>query len=205
MPSNPPPQPPSPGPYQPSLLRLLHGLTAAGVAAAWITGALAYNQNDRRWGSLPTPSGLATLDWIDVHGSAGVLLWPVATLFLLYAITLGKPRLRHASNALPFLALLLAIVSGKWMQEDWLRQGQLHQLVYSLHLLGWLLIAAAVAWHLTSLLRRGGPRLALSMARLKVRSNDTPSAWLSQIRRSLSGAAADARPSRAHRGPTGEP
>ena len=81
-----------PRPYQPSLLRLLHGATALLVPLAWITGLLVYSASDGRWGRLPFD--LAG-EWIDIHGTVGVLLWPVALLFALYALTAGRLRLRQ--------------------------------------------------------------------------------------------------------------
>ena len=84
-------------PYQPSLLRLLHGATALLVPLAWLTGLQVYQAHDGRFGRLPVslPGG-----WIDIHGTVGVLLGPVALLFALYALTLGRPRLRQPANAL---------------------------------------------------------------------------------------------------------
>ena len=62
-------------PYQPSLLRLLHGATALLVPLTWCTGVLVYSAEDGRWGRLPfTLPG----DWIDIHGTVGVALWPIA-------------------------------------------------------------------------------------------------------------------------------
>lgn len=73
-------------PYQPSLLRLLHGATAVLVGAAWLSGLVVYSLHDGRWGRLPLhPPG----DWVDLHGTAGVVLLPVAVLFAAYACTLG--------------------------------------------------------------------------------------------------------------------
>jgi uncharacterized membrane protein YhaH (DUF805 family) len=115
-----------PRPYQPSLLRLLHGATALLVPLAWLTGFVVYSTYDGRFGRLPfTLAG----EWIDIHGTVGVLLWPLALLLALYAITAGRLRLRQPANALALLALILAVGSGKLMQEDWLRDGQLHHLV----------------------------------------------------------------------------
>ncbi|MFM8975162.1 MAG: cytochrome b/b6 domain-containing protein [Vulcanococcus sp.] len=149
-----------PRPHQPRLLQLLHGLTALLVPLAWLSGLVVLSQNDGRWGRLPfTLPG----DWVDVHGSFGALLWPVALLFGVYALGPGRWRLSRWGNALPLLALVLAVGSGKAMQEDWLRQGQLDQLVYQLHLLAWLLLAVAVLVHLLTLLRRGGWPLLHSM------------------------------------------
>lgn len=169
-------------PYQPSLLRLLHGTTALLVPLAWLSGLVVYSSYDGRFGRLPlTLPG----EWIDIHGTLGVLLWPIAALFALYALTAGKARLRQPANAGALLALALAVGSGKLMQEQWLRNGQLHHLIYSLHLTAWLLIDAAVLWHLAAVLRRGGIPLASSMLRLKVRSNDGPQQWPGQVMRRL--------------------
>ena len=171
-----------PRPYQPSLLRLLHGVTALLVPLAWLTGLLVYSAADGRFGRLPfTLPG----EWIDIHGTVGVLLWPIAMLFGLYALTVGRARLRQPANAIALLALVLAVGSGKLMQEDWLRQGQLDHLVYSVHLLAWLLIALAVALHVGAVLQRGGWPLARSMASIQVRAGDLPGNWFDQIRRSL--------------------
>ena len=171
-----------PRPYQPSLLRLLHGATALVVPLAWITGLLVYSSHDGRFGRLPiTLPG----DWIDIHGTAGVILWPIALLFGLYALTAGRARLRQPGNAIALLALVLAVGSGKLMDEDWLRDGRFDHLVYGVHLLAWLLIALAIALHVGSVLQRGGLPLARSMASLQLRPGDRPGHWFDQIRRSL--------------------
>ena len=167
-------------PYQPSLLRLLHGATALLVLGAWITGFLVYNRFDGRWGQLPL--GLSG-DWIDIHGTAAVVLWPVALVFALYALTLGRQRLRHPANAIALMALALAVGSGKLMVEDWLEDGELGHAVYAVHLLAWLAVAGAVLSHVGAVLTRGGRPLALSMANLAMRPRDQPRDWLGQIRR----------------------
>ncbi len=171
-----------PRPYQPSLLRLLHALTALAVFAAWSSGVEVYSRYDGRWGRLPWqwPG-----EWIDIHGTVGVLLLPVAVLFALYAIGPGRSRLRQPANAAALAALALALGSGKLMQEDWLREGQLHHTVYSLHLCGWLLITAMVIWHVLSLLQRGGLPLAQSMFEPGWRTQDGPGQWPKQIRMAL--------------------
>ena len=168
-------------PYQPSLLRLLHGATALLVPLAWLSGLLVYTLYDGRFGRLPLA---LPGDWIDLHGTVGVMLWPVALLFGLYALSAGRARLRQPANAIALLALVLAVASGKLMDENWLRNGQLDHLVYAIHLLGWLLIALAVGLHLRAVLRRGGLPLARSMASLQLRPGDLPGNWWDQIRRS---------------------
>jgi hypothetical protein len=170
------------GPYQPSLLRLLHAAVALLVPIAWISGFFVLSNHDGRWGRLPW---VVPGDWIDLHGMVGVLLWPIALGFGFYALTGGRPRLRQPANALALLALALAVGSGKLMDEDWLRHGQLHHIVYSVHLLAWLLIAVAVTLHVWAILQRGGWPLARSMASLQLRTGDLPGNWLDQIRRSF--------------------
>ena len=169
----------SASPYQPSLLRLLHGLMAALVALAWITGLTAYSEFDGRIGRLP----LHLPEVIDLHGSLGVGLILVSCLFVPYALTLGRTRLRQAANAVALLALLLCLGSGLLMDEEWLEHRDFGHLPYHLHLLAWLLIAAAVIWHVSSVLRRGGLRFAASMADLRVRDNDGPRSWPAQLLR----------------------
>jgi hypothetical protein len=165
-------------PYQPSLLRLLHGAMLLLVPLAWLSGFAVYSNRDGRWGRL---AWVIPGDWIDIHGTLGVLLWPLALLFALYALSLGRSRLNQAANAAALLALALAGGSGKLMNEDWLRTGQLDHLVYSVHLTAWLLIAAAVTWHLAAVLRRGGQLLASSIVQLQVRANDQPRHWPTQV------------------------
>jgi hypothetical protein len=168
-----------PIPYQPSLLRLLHGCIALLVPLAWLSGLVVFSNHDGRWFRLPTLPG----DWIDIHGTVGVLLWPLAVLFALYALSAGRSRLRQPANAAALIGLMLAIGSGKLMQEDWLRTGQLDAFPYHLHLLAWLLISGAVIWHGAAVLRRGGWRFARSMVQLQVRENDGPRSWPRQLLR----------------------
>ncbi|MCT0225525.1 cytochrome b/b6 domain-containing protein [Synechococcus sp. CS-1328] len=171
-----------PRPYQPSLLRLLHGLTAVLVSLAWLSGLVVYSNDDGRWGRLPLQVGG---DWIDIHGTIGVLLWPLAILFALYAISVGRRHLRQPANLIALLALALAVGSGKLMEEDWLKDGQLDHVVYSVHLLAWLVMAGAVLTHVSAVLQRGGMPLLRSMVNLQVRANDLPRDWPGQIRRAL--------------------
>jgi hypothetical protein len=171
-------------PYQPSLLRLLHFAMALLVPLAWLSGLIVYFNHDGRWGRLPwRPGG----DWIDIHGTLGVLLWPLALLFLVYACSLGRSRLARAANAAPLLALALAVATGKLMNENWLRDGQLDHLIYGLHLLAWLAVAIAVPLHLLGGLRRGGPILLASMFRLRTQARDQPRHWPGQIRAFFTG------------------
>ena len=158
-------------PYQPALLRLLHGAMVLLVPLASLTGAVVFSNHDGRWWRLPVQ---VPGDWIDLHGSVGVMLWPLTLLFVIYALSLGRQRLSRAANAAALIGLVLAVGSGKLMEEDWLRSGELDHAVYHLHLLSWLLITGAVIWHVLAALQRGGLSLAASMFRLERRPNDQP-------------------------------
>jgi hypothetical protein len=125
-------------------------------------------------------------DWIEIHGTVAVALWPLAGVFALYAFTLGWSRLRQPANLVALLALALAVGSGKLMQEDWLEDGELGHGVYTVHLLAWPTLAGAVLSHVGSVLARGGLPLAGSMANLNCRPRDQPRDWFGQIRRHFS-------------------
>lgn len=171
-------------PYQPSLLRLLHAATALLVSAAWLSGLMVYLSSDGR-GLEAIAAWIPVLqaDWIDIHGTAGVVLLPAALLLTAYALTLGKPRLRRAGNVVPLVALAAAIGSGKLMDEDWLREGVLNHPVYLVHLLAWVLVAAGVAVHLIQSLRLGGLSLLRSMFRTELQKQDRPGHWPAQVMR----------------------
>ncbi len=92
-----------PRPYQPSLLRLLHGATALLVPLAWLTGLLVYSTYDGRFGRLPF--SLAG-EWIDIHGTVGFLLWPLALLL-------------HVPGTLPIWQRLYAFVARHRLRRLW--------------------------------------------------------------------------------------
>ena len=122
-------------PYQPSLLRLLHIPTALLVTGLWLTGFVILGVYDGRWFRLPAAFG--SVDWIDVHGTLGVPLVLLATLFVPYALSVGRARLKKAANLVPLLALVLSVGSGLLMQENLVRDGVTGGLAYGLHLTGW--------------------------------------------------------------------
>ena len=169
-------------PYQPSLLRLLHGLTATLAAVAWFTGLLLLLGFDGRWGRLPF-----NLDgeWIELHAANGVLLTLLVVLFTAYAVTLGAGRLRRVGNSVPLLALALAVGSGSQMQAEWMLDQRALPLVYAVHITAWFVLALAVPLHLITSLRRGGWPLLTSMLRLQIRPLDGPTDWPSQVVRYL--------------------
>jgi hypothetical protein len=169
---------PMAAPYQPSLLRVLHGASAVLVTIGWITGLLLLGSFDGRLGRLPFP---LDGEWIEWHGRVGLLLALVLLLFVPYALTLGAGRLRRFANSLPLLALLLAVVSGLQMESEFLVNHATTPPPYALHLTAWLLLAVSVPIHLIGAVRRGGWPLAASMLSLQLRTHDGPLHWPGQL------------------------
>ncbi|MFH7030909.1 MAG: cytochrome b/b6 domain-containing protein [Heteroscytonema crispum UTEX LB 1556] len=72
-------------PYQPLLLRILHGMNAVLIIGAAITGFLVYDSWDRRFGGLSLTQANRSL--IDIHGTFGLLLFfIVLPIFLHYCL-----------------------------------------------------------------------------------------------------------------------
>lgn len=169
-------------PYQPSLLRVLHGLTACVVLLAWISGSLLLLGADHPQGAMSLPQ---MADLGEQHEAIGLVLVPPSLLFALYAITAGRTQLRQAANLLPLLMLVLALGSGLLMDRDGLFSGDLHHLVKNVHVFAWAGLALSVLWHLLAMLRRGGLPLIRSMLSVRVQTHDRPIHWPGQLLRSL--------------------
>ncbi|MDI9407201.1 MAG: hypothetical protein QM522_10900 [Chitinophagaceae bacterium] len=165
-------------PYQPSLLRLLHGGTALVVIAMWLNGLVIYGHYDGRGFNLPWPNAI---DLFSIHEALATLLLPVASGLILYSFTIGNWRLRHPANAAMLLILALPSLSGLGMHRRWLVEKQLDHWVYHLHLLGWILLALGLGWHLLGALSRGGSGLIGSMLEVRLRANDRPLDWPAQV------------------------
>jgi Prokaryotic cytochrome b561 len=186
-------------PYQPSLLRLLHGISGLALLAAVITGYWNYDQFDRRWGYIGLPRIDSIMDWHhEITGTASLIF----ILFGLYSLTLGRHRLIQLAS-LPHLtqinqplwwqalqrlvnttllgAIVLALLSGRQMQGHWLITGELDQLPYLVHLAAWGTIGLGFILHLLMHLKIGGIPLLRSIFTIKLRPNDTPKHWFSQI------------------------
>jgi hypothetical protein len=80
------------------------------VPLTWLSGLLVYSNYDGRFGSfgLSVPG-----NWVDIHGTSGVLLWPLALIFALYALSIGQARLNLAANT----AALLGLTTGSWQRQ----------------------------------------------------------------------------------------
>ncbi|MGI0493380.1 cytochrome b/b6 domain-containing protein [Alkalinema pantanalense CENA528] len=190
-------------PYQPLLLRLLHGVNSLLVILALISGYWVYNQFDGRWGKLAIPRINAM---IDIHGTIGLTFFLFLPLFAIYSLTAGQRRLagykalgklnqvnkpiwwvtlHRLTNTAILLAAVLAWVSGKLMDETWLPTGQLDHAAYFAHLAGWLVLVICLALHLLMGIKVGGTPLLLSMASVKYRPEDSPSRWPTQAKQWL--------------------
>ncbi|NEO26447.1 MAG: cytochrome b/b6 domain-containing protein, partial [Kamptonema sp. SIO4C4] len=79
-----------PRPYQPVLLRLLHGAIAILTLFALISGFWVYDTYDQRWGSLRLPQ---LSDIQGIHGTIALTLFILLPLLVLYSFHLGQRRL----------------------------------------------------------------------------------------------------------------
>jgi hypothetical protein len=182
-------------PYQPLLLRILHGLTGLFLVAAILTAFWTYDTYDGRWGRIPLPS---YRDIEGVHGTFGLWTLLIFPAFVIYAFHRGQKRLVQPDslttltqvgqpiwwytlnrfiNTLALLALTFALFSGKMMDETWLPKGELNHAWYYAHLIGWVIMVAAIALHLLMNAKVGGAPLLLSMLNWQFQDKDSPRLW----------------------------
>lgn len=187
-------------PYQPLLLRLLHGLSGVFVLGALLSGFWIYNTYDGRFGRLPLPS---INDVLHLHESIAIVVLFILPFFALYSFHPGQRRLiqpdsftrlaqvgrpiwwyslNRIVNTLLLLALALAVMSGGMMEGYWLPTGQLNQKWYVVHLSAWVFICLGLALHFLLGARIGGWPLLVSMVSFRVRPGDRPQDWLAQVR-----------------------
>ncbi|MBD2096688.1 cytochrome b/b6 domain-containing protein [Trichocoleus sp. FACHB-591] len=186
-------------PYQPLLLRLLHGLTGLFLVVAILTAFWTYNTYDGRWGRLPLPS---YREIEGIHGTFGLYTLLVFPAFVLYAFHRGQQRLvqldslaklaqigkpigwytlNRLTNTFALLALTFALFSGKMMDETWLPKGELNHAWYYAHLIAWVIMVMAIALHLLMNAKVGGVPLLRSMLHWKFREPDSPKLWASHL------------------------
>jgi hypothetical protein len=182
-------------PYQPLLLRLLHGVNGLLIIGAIITGFLVYNTYDGRWGKLPIPH-LSEIQ--DIHGTIAVTFFLIFPAFALYSFHSGEKRLLQPDsvknlgkinqqigwyswhrlvNTLMLIAAILAAFSGRTMKEEWLPNGELNHPGYYLHLFSWLVMLLCLVFHLLMVAKVGGLPLIVSMFNWQVRPQDSPRHW----------------------------
>jgi Prokaryotic cytochrome b561 len=194
-------------PYQPLLLRILHGLTGLFLMAAVLTAFWTYDTYDGRWGRIPLP------DYKEIeslHGTFGLYTLLIFPALVLYACNNGQRRLiqpdslakltqvgqpiwwytlSRMTNTLAILGVTFALFSGKMMDSTWLPQGELNHGWYYAHLLGWAIVVLCIALHVLMNARVGGLALLRSMFNWRFRQQDHPawwpnhvSTWLSNLR-----------------------
>ncbi|MUL35180.1 cytochrome b/b6 domain-containing protein [Gloeocapsopsis dulcis] len=182
-------------PYQPLLLRILHGLTGLFLIAAILTAFWTYDTYDGRWGRIPLPS---YREIEGIHGTFGLYTLLIFPAFVVYAFHRGQKRLvqpdsfakltqvgkpiwwytlNRFTNTFALVALTFALFSGKMMDSGWLPRGELNHGWYYAHLIAWIVMVAAIALHLLINARVGGVPLLLSMLNWRFRDNDSPKLW----------------------------
>lgn len=187
-------------PYQPLLLRLLHGLTGLFVILALFTAFWTYQVYDGRWLNVSMPD-LKSIE--GIHGTFGLYSLLIFPLFAVYAFHRGQNRLVQAdslpqlsqvgapiwwytlhrlANTLMLLSLTFALFSGKMMSEKWLPNGELYHTWYYAHLLSWVVLVVCLGLHLLMSAKVGGRPLLLSMLDWHFLAKDSPSLWLPQMR-----------------------
>jgi hypothetical protein len=187
-------------PYQPLLLRILHGLTGIVLIAAMVTAYWTYDTFDGRWLKLPLPE---YREIESIHGTFGLYTLIIFPIFAIYAFRSGNKRLMQSDslnkltqfgkpiwwyslhrlvNTLALFALTFALYSGRMMDSEWLPRGELNHFWYYAHLISWLIMAACLILHLLMSAKVGGIPLLLSIIQWRFREQDSPKLWLSQMR-----------------------
>jgi Prokaryotic cytochrome b561 len=192
-------------PYQPVLLRILHGATAVLVLLALVSGFWVYNAYDKRWGSLALPQ---IGDIQGIHGTIALTFLLLLPFFALYSFHVGYRRLiqeqsfqqlkqvgkpawwisihRFANTSMLF-AVTFSVATGRMMQEEWLPAGELYRPWYLAHLAAWLCVFISLAFHVLLGAKVGGGPLLMSMFRWRMRDEDNPRSWFREIRLKHSG------------------
>lgn len=186
-------------PYQPLLLRILHGLTSLFLIAAILTAYWTYDTYDGRWGRIPLPS---YREIEGIHGTFGLYTLLIFPAFVIYAFHRGQKRLiqpdsfakltqigkpiwwytlNRLTNTFTLVALTFALFSGKMMDSGWLPRGELTHSWYYAHLIAWVVMVAAIALHLLMNARVGRVPLLVSMLNWRFRDQDSPRLWSTHL------------------------
>lgn len=186
-------------PYQPLLLRILHGLTGLFLIAAILTAFWTYDTYDGRWGGIPLPSFQAIE---GIHGTFGLYTLLIFPAFVIYSFHRGRQRLvqpgslatlarvgkpiwwytfNRFTNTFTLLALTFALFTGKMMDETWLPKGELNHAWYYAHLIAWVIMVTAIALHLLMNAKVGGAPLLLSMLNWNFHDRDSPALWRAHL------------------------
>ncbi|WP_088894379.1 cytochrome b/b6 domain-containing protein [Leptolyngbya ohadii] len=188
-------------PYQPLLLRLLHGLTGIFVLGAIFTAYWTYETYDKRWGGI----GLPKFPAIEgIHGTFGLWALLLFPAFAIYALRRGQKRLlqpnslsqlsqpntpigwytlHRGANTLSLLSLTFALFSGKMMGSTWLPNGELNHTWYYIHLVSWVVMVLTLGIHLLMSAKVGGMPLLLSIWQWRSRPEESPKRWGNSIQK----------------------
>ncbi len=182
-------------PYQPVLLRLLHGAIALLVFAALTTGFMIYDRFDKRFGTLNLPIVPNTQ---GIHGKIALIFLFLLPIFALYCFHIGSRRLvqpqslsqlkefskpiwwvslQRLTNTIMLLSATFAVITGRRMQDEWLPNQELNHAWYIGHLTAWAFMIIAIAMHLLMSAKVGGLPLLLSIYNWKIRAEDMPNSW----------------------------
>jgi hypothetical protein len=187
-------------PYQPLLLRLVHGLTALFLILAIITAYWTYDVYDGRWGRIPLPK-FAEIE--GIHGTFGLWTLLIFPTLVFYAFHQGRKRLiqpntlskltqisqkgwsyhlHRVINTLILFSLSFAVFTGKMMDEKWLPNGELEHFWYWSHLLSWVIMVISLACHLLVSAKVGGLPFLVSMFNWLYKSQDSPLLWKNHLK-----------------------
>ncbi|MTJ06234.1 MULTISPECIES: cytochrome b/b6 domain-containing protein [unclassified Anabaena] len=187
-------------PYQPLILRILHGISGVLVIGAIISGFLVYNTFDKRFGYIPIPK-INPIQ--DIHGTLAVFFLILLPFFALYSFHAGKRRLlqpdsiqnltqfgkpiwwislQRLVNTKILIAAVLAVISGRMMKEEWLPIGELDHIWYYLHLIAWVIMICFLAVHVLMSAKVGGVPLLISIISWEFRAEDSPANWYTRLR-----------------------
>ncbi|ACK73511.1 conserved hypothetical protein [Gloeothece citriformis PCC 7424] len=187
-------------PYQPLLLRILHGFNALLIILAILTSFWVYNTYDGRLIRLPLPN---IPDMIGIHGTFGLWVLIIFPFFAVYSFHRGEKRLIQADsvnklsqvgkpiwwyslyriiNTIMLLAATWALITGRNMKEEWLPDGKLDMMWYNLHVSAWIILVICLIVHILMGLKVGGVPLIVSMFNWKYRPSDSPKLWGQNIK-----------------------
>ncbi|OKH24174.1 cytochrome B [Hydrococcus rivularis NIES-593] len=187
-------------PYQPLLLRILHGFNALIAVLAIITSFWVYNTYDGRLIRIALPK---INDIIGIHGTFGLTFLLIMPALAIYSFHWGQKRLVQADslakltqvgkpiwwytlhrivNTVMLIAATLALITGRQMKEEWLPAGELHHTWYQLHLLGWVILTCCLFIHLLMSVKVGGIALIVSMFEWQHTPEDSPRLWWQKVR-----------------------
>ncbi|WRH68844.1 MAG: hypothetical protein RSE13_12375 [Planktothrix sp. GU0601_MAG3] len=90
--------------------------------------------------------------------------------------------LLRIGNTLALIAVALAVISGKFQEEEWLVNGEINHLWYFLHLIAWVIILFSIMIHVLMAIKVGGMPLIISMFNTHYQPQDHPKFWFGNVK-----------------------